>query len=290
MTSSLLKFLFFLLSIFFVSSTIAQDFQGKAYYISKTDVDMSAYERPEMTEEQKKRMADRLKSMFEKTYILTFNRTESIYKVEEQLENPSQSQGGGRFASIMSGAVDGIKYKNVKTNQLISEHELFGKLFLIKDELPKLEWKMSGETKQIGAYTCFKATATKTWSNFDMTSLRRPLNRDENNIDEKKPEENAEDSKLKPVEVVAWYTMQIPVNLGPEDYWGLPGLILEVNTDKTIILCSKIVLNPDDKFTIKQPSKGKEVTKEEYVDMATEKYLEMRENFRRGGGRQGGGR
>ena len=194
------------------------------------------------------------------------------------------------FASVMSGAVDGVKYKNVKTNQLLSEHELFGKLFLIKDELPKLEWKMSGETKQIGAYTCFKATAIKTWNDFDMSSLRRPPNRDENNASEEKPEKKVEDVKPKPVEVVAWYTMQIPVNLGPEDYWGLPGLILEVNTDKTTILCSKIVLNPDDKFTIKQPSKGKEVTKEEYVEIATKKFLEMRENFRRGGGRQGGGR
>jgi GLPGLI family protein len=171
---------------------------------------------------------------------------------------------------------------------LLSEHELFGKLFLIKDELPNLEWKMIGETKQIGDYTCFKATAIKTWDDFDMSSLRRASNRDEGNANEEKSE--TKEVKPKQDEVVAWYTIQIPVNQGPGDYCGLPGLILEVNAYKTTILCTKIVLNPNEKFTIKPPSKGKVVTKEEYVEIATEKYQEMRENFRRGGGRQGGGR
>jgi GLPGLI family protein len=42
--------------------------------------------------------------------------------------------------------------------------------------------------------------------------------------------------------VTAWYTPEIPVNQGPDKYWGLPGLILEVNDGKTV-LCSKVVLN-----------------------------------------------
>ena len=33
----------------------------------------------------------------------------------------------------------------------------------------------------------------------------------------------------KTIEVTAWYTPEIPINQGPADYWGLPGLILEVN-------------------------------------------------------------
>ncbi len=267
---------FFLLVSLFMN---AQDFQGKAYYMSKTSVDMSNFGRPNMSEDQKKRMAERLKQMFEKTFVLTFNRVESIYKLDEKLEMPTQGQGG-RFGAIMSGAIDGVKYKNIKSKASLSEHELFGKLFLIKEDLPKLDWKMTGETKQIGGYNCFKATAIKTWKDFDISSLRRPTNNnsEDDNDDEKTNEEEKE------IVVTAWYTMQIPVNHGPSDYYGLPGLILEINADKTTILCTKIILNPEDKATIKQPSKGKEVTKEEYVDIATEKYQEMRENFRRRGG------
>jgi GLPGLI family protein len=43
--------------------------------------------------------------------------------------------------------------------------------------------------------------------------------------------------------ITAWYTPEIPVNQGPENYWELPSLILEINDGKTVVLCSKIVLN-----------------------------------------------
>jgi GLPGLI family protein len=42
----------------------------------------------------------------------------------------------------------------------------------------------------------------------------------------------------KDVTITAWYTPEIP-NQGPENYWGLPGLILEINDGKTVILCRK---------------------------------------------------
>ena len=136
----------------------AQDFQGKAYYFSKTTVDMDNWGGREMSPDMKARIAERMKSMFEKTYVLTFNRTESIYKEEEVLEAPGRG-GGFNFMASFSG---GDHYKNVKDGQVLQEQEFFGKQFLVKDELPKLEWKMETETKQIGQYTCFKATAMKT--------------------------------------------------------------------------------------------------------------------------------
>lgn len=283
MTSTSLQRLFLFVFLFSAIFSNGQEFQGKAFYMSKTSVDMSNFGRPNMTEEQRKRMEERLKTMFQKTYVLTFNRTESVYKVEEKLEAPNQR--GGRFTAIMGGAVDGVKYKNVKDNALLQELELFGKLFLVKEELPKLEWKITGETKQIGGYTCNKATAIKTWKDFDMAALRRPPNNEEN----QENKEEVEEAEQPEIEVTAWYTMQIPVNQGPGDYWGLPGLILEVNTDNTTILCSKIILNPEDKATIKEPTKGKVVSKDEYVEIATQKFQEMRENFRRGGQRGGRG-
>jgi len=60
--------------------TFAQkDFQGKAYYFSKTTLDMENFGGRQMSEQQKKQIAERMKSMFEKTFILTFNNEESIY-------------------------------------------------------------------------------------------------------------------------------------------------------------------------------------------------------------------
>jgi len=79
-------------------------------------------------------------------------------------------------------------------------------------------------------------------------------------------------------QVEAWYTLQIPLRHGPAEYWGLPGLILEVSAGNTTMLCSQIVLNPKDGIDIKIPEKGKEVTKKEYQETVVGKMLEMRNN------------
>lgn len=269
--------------------TPAQDFQGRAVYQTKTTMDMGDWGGREMSEQQRKQIMDRMKSFLEKTYVLTFNKTESIYKEDEKLEAPGAGGGrgwGGAFASSFTG---GPQYKNVKDQQLLQEQEFFGKQFLVKDELKKLDWKMGTETKQIGQYLCFKATATKTVDEFDWRSMRR-RNSDNDTTkatDSTKTTNPLEDIEVpKTIEVVAWYTPQIPVNQGPGEYWGLPGLILEVNADRTTILCTKIVLNPADKEEIKIPSKGKEITQEEYNKTVKEKTEEMREMY---GGRSRGG-
>lgn len=276
-----------------ITNTIfAQDFQGVATYQSKTTVDFNGFGGRQMSEEQKKQIEERMKSMFEKAYKLSFNKSESIYKEEEKLEAPGAG-GGMRFGGFMASFAGGPLYKNVKESQLLQEQEFFGKQFLVKDSLPILEWRMGTESKQIGQYLCFKATAIKKVSDTDFMNFRR---RDRVNEEEKKEGEVAKDSTKsnnpmdeieipKEIEVTAWYTPQIPINQGPDEYWGLPGLILEVNAGRTTILCSKIIINPQEKEEIQALTKGKEVTRQEYNNIVKQKVEEMRENF---GGRNGG--
>ncbi len=287
---TLIKYSQLLIILIFSLTNAQSDFQGKAHYESKTTMDMDFGGR-EMSPEIKKRIADRMKSMFEKTYILTFNKSESTYKEEEKLESPGGQGGAFRMMGSFTG---GLHYKNIKDGKLLQEQEFFGKQFLINDSLPKLEWKMSGETKQIGNYTCYKATAIKKVDELDFRSMRR-RDREKENIQEEEKDSTETRSLLdeidvpKEVTVTAWYTPQIPVSQGPGEYHGLPGLILEVNSDRTTILCSKIVLNPDDKEELKIPSKGKEVKRKEYNDIMQKKMEEMREMYRgrgRGGDRQ----
>ena len=275
--------IFSLLAFMFVGFVSAQDFQGKAYYFSKTTMDLDNFGRGrQMTEQQKKMIAERMKSMFEKTYILTFNQAESIYKEEEQLDAPG---GGGGFRMMMGNFTGGAFYKNVKDNQILQEQEFFGKQFLINDSLPKLEWKLTSETKQIGQYLCMKAVAMKKVDPMDFRSMRPKPPKDEKKAGEKSKDSVKSNNPLdeievpKEVEVVAWYTPQIPVNQGPGEYWGLPGLILEVNADRTTILCSKIVMNPEEKDNLKKPSKGKEVTRDEYTEIVQKKIKEMQEMY-----------
>ena len=51
------------------------------------------------------------------------------------------------------------------------------------------------------------------------------------------------------------------------------------------MLCTEIVINPENSIEIKEPSKGKEVSRDEFNTMMKKKSEELRENFqnRRGG-------
>lgn len=294
-----------LAALLLTAVSLAQNISGQAFYESKTTVDMDAFGggNREMSEEMKKMIMQRMKSYLEKTYILTFNSKESIYKEEVKLET---GQGGGPMAMMMGSFTPGAQYKNIETGNMVEENEFFGKEFLVTDSVASLDWKLEKESKQIGQYVAFKATAIKKVDPNDF-SMARPRrggrgDRDKKPKDEQ-PEKSAKKDSIsddpmdnievpKEVTVTAWYTPQVPVGHGPGEYAGLPGLILELNVYRTTLLCSKIVMNPKEADKIEAPTKGKEVTREEYRKIVKEKTDEMRENFRGRGGRggRGGGR
>ncbi|QWX84142.1 GLPGLI family protein [Cellulophaga sp. HaHaR_3_176] len=277
--------------LFVLGTGYSQDFQGKAYYQSKTSVGDMSFGRRDMSEEQKKRMMERMKKMFEKTFILTFDKSAAIYIEEERLDAPTNDNGRGpRFGGVTPGKL----YKNIKDQSYTNGSEMFGKFFLIKDDLQKLDWKMGSETKKIGNYTCYKATAMKAVDSTDFAALRRKREKDRKKEEGNKEGEEGTNllsvaEEPKEMEITAWFTPEIPVSQGPSDYWGLPGLILEVNAGDTAILCTKIVLNAEEKEEIKAPTKGKEVNQAEYNKIMLEKMEEMSERFRGGNRGSGGG-
>jgi GLPGLI family protein len=284
----------FILALVSITIFGQKQFQGKAIYMSKTTVDMNNFGRPggpQMTEARKKEIAQRMKSMLEKTFILTFDKTSSVYKEDEKLAAPS-SGGGSRFMGMMGGS--SVRYKNTKDKVALEATEFFGKKFLVSDEMESLEWELGDETKQIGNYTCFKATLLKDVDPLDFANLRRPDNKkkEDGEKDLKKVKKDSDKiEKPKQVVVTAWYTPQIPVSNGPGEYWGLPGLILEINSGRTTILCTEIVMNPSEKAEIKAPSKGKKINREDYTETVKKKMEEMKEMFknRRKGGNGGRG-
>lgn len=271
----------------------SQGFQGMAVYESKTstaEMMQNFRGNREITPDRQKMIEERMKAAFEKTFILNFDRNASIYVEEEKIDATGQGGGGMRmFSSMMGGG--GTHYKNIKEQIFTVDREFFGKEFLVVDSLPKLEWKLEGETKQIGNYTCFKATAVRPVQTSDFRNFRS--RRDETKTDTTKVEANRSTNFMDQwempteVKITAWYTPDIPVSQGPENYWGLPGLILEVSDGRTTILCSKVVINPKEKKEIKAPRKGKRVTQEEYDKIVSEKMQEMREMGRGPGGRGG---
>tara|TARA_B100000925_G_scaffold280918_1_gene252100 strand:- start:18 stop:836 length:819 start_codon:yes stop_codon:yes gene_type:complete len=256
-----------LILIFNTKHLSAQDFQGKAYYFSKSKMNLGRWG-ARMSEAQKKQVKNRLKNRLEKTYILDFNTTESLFVEEEKVDAIS-----GATDSWGSNFSRGKQYKNILENKLVQAQEFYGKRFLVVDELQTIKWEMGKEVKQIGDYTCFKATAIVpekelSWYNFSWSQLRSNTT-------------NNKEADIKLTQIEAWYTLQIPVRNGPAEFWGLPGLILEVSMENTSILCSQIIMNPNDRSKIKAPDKGELINKSDYRATIIEKMSEMRNSYGR---------
>ena len=253
--------------LFTITSLTAQDFQGIATYKSHRKVDLKMDDE-NMNSEMQEQIQAQLRKQFQQEYTLTFNKNESIYKQEEKLDAPNPIQSGIQI-KVSQGS--DIMYKNIKEDRYTNKNEIFGKVFLIKDSLENRKWELVNETKFIGDYTCFKAE-------FKDEYTTQTIN-----------EKGELTKETKPRTTTVWYTPQIPVNNGPGNYFGLPGLILEVNDGDLTLVCSKIVLNPKEEISIVEPKKGKEVTQKEFDEISDKKSKEMMEQFqsRRGGHEDG---
>jgi len=263
------------LLVFTISNVNAQEFQGEATYKSKRKIDIKL-DSTQMASGMADQMMEMLKKQFEKTYILNFNKAESIYKEEEALSAPNPQ--GMNVVMVVNGGSD-ILYKNIKEKRFTNQNESFSKVFLIKDELKDIEWKLESETRNIGDYTCFKATTTREIEDIE-SGVSFNGDKDLSSAD-KEP-------KMKEITITAWYTPQIPVSAGPGNYHGLPGLILEVNDGTETVICSKIVINPKNASKIIEPDTGKELSQAAYDKIMEKKMKEMEERFRPANGRDGG--
>ena len=253
-----------LLAFLFSNSIVAQDFQGIATYKTKRKLDVKL-DSTQMNSEMHQRMMAMLKKQFEKTYILTFNKEASLYKEDEKLEAP---QTGGMQMIVMSTDGSDVLYRNTKENRFASQNEVFGKIFLIKDSLEKEDWTLESGTKNIGDYTCYKATKKRMIEDVE-SGISVNGDRDLDAGQEEGPQ-------MKEITITAWYTLQIPINSGPARYYGLPGLILEVHDGQETIVCSKVVLNPKNKVAINEPTKGKEITQEKFEAVIEKRMQEER--------------
>ncbi len=265
------KTIFLFSILFFPALIFSQNFQGIAYYVSQTSMKNFSISSPDMTPEMNEKMRENMKKAFEKTYILSFTNFESLYQEEEKLNTPKPSSSNIKVEVAFSGGGNRSKYyKNLKTKKYLNEAEIFDKEFLIDDDLEVFNWTMVNEQKMIGNYTCYKA------------QIVIPVTDEEKKEFEefKIKKEEGKTNFFIPMEpkdkiIEAWYTLDIPIPNGPREYWGLPGLILELHDGDTTLLCSKIILNPSEKIEIKIPKSGKKVTQKVFDEIEEKKMKSM---------------
>ncbi|HMH20600.1 MAG TPA: GLPGLI family protein [Puia sp.] len=193
-----------------------------------------------------RRMTDEsMKSMIPEFNIskteLDFSAEESIYKNIKEEEDIRDHAGEDNNRVIMRiGGGDDRVYKNYTSEKITEQRELGPKKYLIEDSLPRQSWKFQDETKTIKGYACKKAVT-----------------------------HNREGK-----EVVAWYCEDILSPSGPEGYGGLPGLILELNSNDAEVVFSPldIITKDFDKKIVKAPTEGKKISRKEFQQMLTDQF------------------
>ena len=204
-------------------------------------------------------MKDRIPEFRESNHKLTFADSKVVYegvKNEKADAERAKRRGKGRRGGrgFRGGRDKGKRFVDLRKNSVIATRDLMGKKFLVVGEPEQYKWKMTGKSKQVGSYLCQEAT----WQ--DSTT-----------------------------QIVAWFTPMIPVQAGPGDYTGLPGVILHMNINEgeREITATDIQLGEVDTNTLIAPTEGEEVTQEEWTKLREEKMKEMEKEY---GGKGGRGR
>ncbi len=221
----------------------AQDFtQGKVAYNETMFLNLNFEDddNPEMAQIQ-----SMLPSSQSYKKELLFKDGKSIYRdTKEVQEAPNQTVNIGDESSDMQlnleiARPDNIVFKDWNKEKVIQKRDFMGREFLITG-FPENNWKITDEVKEIIGYKCIKAVL--------------------------------EDS----VETVAWYTSEIPVFTGPEYFYNLPGLVLELsmNDGERVISATEITFEEVEE-SIVAPAKGKRVSREEFIVIADKKLKEM---------------
>ena len=197
-------------------------------------------------------------------HILLFSDSISMYKMmpEDEAPDPFAGDGGGVRMVFRGGSDGGDLYKNFTQAKSIQTSELGGRNFLIVDTIQQQPWKMSNETKQFLGYTCHKATRKVIQAAPVMRTVMM------GGGGAQKDTTTQSGPKGKEVDVVAWYADNIISPVGPESFGQLPGVILQLDVnDGTTVYTATEVKKTVDMKELKEPKKGKVVTRTEYQKM-----------------------
>jgi len=246
-----------------LQAAFAQGFTGRAYYKSTSQFSIKM-DSTKMAPEQMAQIQASLKKQMEQNYILSFNQTESTWKKEESLGGgPATASAGGAVFMVATSGEGSTLYKNIADQSFLEQQDMMGKAYLVKDMLEPVEWELSEETKKVGNYTVQKASYTRIVDSKRFSTGMTEM-------------ENVKDT----LQVTVWFTPEIPVAHGPENFFGLPGLILEVQNQGRTLICEKIELNPSaDPVVIERPSKGKEITQAEFRTVQEEGMKQMMNRY-----------
>lgn len=158
---------------------------------------------------------------------LVFTPTQSKYTYESDQASSDDGRYSWRQREFQI-------YRNFDKEQKTELLEMLGKTYLVDDSLTAPRWKVMNQIKDVNGHVCMLAVTEDT---------------------------------IKKQKVSAWFAHDIPVSAGPEQYYGLPGLIMEldINEGDVVVTATRVELKKvGEEINLPKKMKGKKITNAEY--------------------------
>jgi len=258
----LMKKIFFsafaLLSIAVVE---AQQKEGKVIYQRSTQMQMRIADNNGSENETTRTRTDK--------FEMNFANGQMIWKpMEDEIQDDNMGGEGGMMIRSIGGGADDATFCDFEKARKVELREFFDKKFLITDSIRRGNWKMGDETKTILNHLCRKATSQR-------IGKRMMMSMDNGKMERKEIDDTST--------IVAWFTTDIPVSAGPEVQGQLPGLILGLETNNGRAVYTALEIFPKaDIASIKEPTKGKKVSLDEFTKERNKMMEDMQKNNRGG--------
>lgn len=225
---------------------MSQTISGKAYYTKEFISNLNKNNLNQLDGELKSHLKSISQSIKEQIFILIFNKDFTCFTEEKKMG--SRNDLSTKMSKILSGYL-GASYQDLKHKVTFSERKIANKQFLVKKDFSDYQWELSKEKLVINNLTCFKAKT--------------------------KIEKEGRNGK-KNIEIVAWYTPDINIASGPDGYGGLPGLIIQLEIEKTVTKLKRIeFLNQ----TINIPKKNKQIISEVEFNIILKDFNQNRRKY-----------
>lgn len=174
---------------------------------------------------------------------LVFNQTSSLYSYAA-----SQGEyGDGRYT--YKNPVY-FMHRDFGKNTMNDWIESLGRVYHIEDSLQVPKWRVMNKIKDILGHVCMMATTEDT---------------------------------IRGLKVTAWFADDLPVQVGPGAYFGLPGAILEIelNDGDAVVTAKKIELRPvNEEVVPSKKMKGRKLTARGYEDLVKKHFDESKKTRR----------
>ena len=254
---------FAFISIFFSLSIFAQQKEGKVIYQRTMQMQIQINDNDHLQQMMPKSRTDK--------FELSFGNNQSVWKHIDEDENTDEMNTNGMQIRMMAPGQNDIIFYDFGAAKKTEQRDMMDKKFIIRDSIRKLNWKLTGETQTILGHVCQQAIAQR-------TGKRTQMNMDNGKMERKEINDTTK--------MVAWFTNDIPVPAGPEVQGQLPGLILglDMNNGRMVYKALEIQTKIDI-ATIKEPTKGKKVTPDEFTKEREKMMAEMQKNNQGNGNR-----